>query len=232
MRVRRAVAARRRRGTLSDNEPAPLRWPYDGAVLVKWIRCTVTDLRGFEQGQRRWAGLLGEPGFRGQGGGWSRGRPGVAHIFSFWESRPFYDSFMARSHDRLAAAQSGTQRNLRAKIFDHRFDVKTGFEPHFADADVVRVAHCRVHADRAEHFALMQEKVWNPAMAGSPGMLRGLFGQAPGNEFVVLSMWQSVAERGKYRPERIERLSLRARTDADVMALAGDVVRLEPSWTV
>lgn len=176
--------------------------------------------------------MLGEPGFRGQGGGWSRGRQGVAHIFTFWESRPFYDSFMARSYDRLASAQSGTRKNVQVKLFDHRFDVKTGFEPRFADADVVRVAHCRVHADRAEHFALMQEKVWNPAMAGSPGMLRGLFGQAPGDEFLVLSMWQSAAERGKYRPERVERLSLRAQIDADVMALAGDVVQLEPSWTV
>lgn len=147
--------------------------PYDGAVLVKWIRCTVVDRRGFERGQRKWAGLLGEPGFRGQGGGWSRQRADVAHVFGFWESRAFYDSFMARSHDRLAAAQSGTYKNIQVKLFDHRFDVKTGFEPRFTDADVVRVAHCTVHADRAEHYTLMQQKVWNPAMAGSPGMVRG-----------------------------------------------------------
>uniref|UniRef100_UPI002810C7F6 DUF4937 domain-containing protein n=1 Tax=Streptomyces alfalfae TaxID=1642299 RepID=UPI002810C7F6 len=164
--------------------------------------------------------------------GWSRGRPGVAHVFAFWESRAFYDSFMARSHDRLAAAQGGTYTGVRAKLFDHRFDVKTGFEPRFTDADVVRVAHCRVHEERVEHFALMQQKIWNPAMAGSPGMLRGLFGAAPGHEFLVLSMWQSAAERGKYRVERVERLSLRAQTEADVAALAGDVVDLEPSWTV
>ncbi|RWZ72401.1 DUF4937 domain-containing protein, partial [Streptomyces albidoflavus] len=24
--------------------------PYDGAVLVKWTRCTVKDRRGFERG--------------------------------------------------------------------------------------------------------------------------------------------------------------------------------------
>lgn len=208
------------------------RWPYDGAVLVKWIRCTVIDRRGFERGQRKWAGLLGEPGFRGQGGGWSRGRPGVVHVFSFWESRAFYDSFMARSHDRLAAAQSGTYKNPRVGLFDYRFDIKTGFEPRFTDADVVRVAHCKVHEGRVEHFSLMQEKIWNPAMAGSPGMLRGVFGEAPGNEFLVLSMWQSAAEHGKYRAERVERLSLRAQTDADVAELAGAVVQLEPSWTV
>ncbi|MYV54044.1 YdbC family protein [Streptomyces sp. SID3212] len=201
-------------------------------MLVKWTRCTVIDRRGYERGQRKWAGLLGEPGFRGQGGGWSRVRPGVAHVFSFWESRPFYDSFMARSHDRLAAAQSGTYRENQVKLFDHRFDVKTGFEPRFTDADVVRVAHCKVHEDRVEHYALMQEKVWNPAMAGSPGMLRGLFGEAPGNEFIVLSMWHSAAEHGKYRAERVERLTLRAQTAADVAALAGDIIALEPSWTV
>ncbi|MFE7134853.1 YdbC family protein [Streptomyces sp. NPDC057638] len=201
-------------------------------MLVKWIRCTVVDRRGFERGQRRWAGLLGEPGFRGQGGGWSKARPQVAHVFSFWESRAFYDSFMARSHDRLASGQSGTYRDPQVKLFDYRFDVKTGFEPRFTGVDVVRVAHSTVREDRVEHYALMQEKVWNPAMAGSPGMVRGVFGEAPGHEFLVLSMWRSEAEHGKYRRERVERLLLRAQTEADVAALSGDVVQLEPSWTV
>jgi len=201
-------------------------------VLVKWIRCTVVDRRGFERGQRKWAGLLDEPGFRGQGGGWSRGQPDVAHVFAFWENRVFYDSFMASGHDRLAAGQSGLCKDMRVKLFEYRFDVKTGFEPHFTDADVVRVAHSRVYEDRVDHFALMQQRVWNPAMAGSPGMLRGVFGEAPGHEFLVLSMWQSSAERGKYRPESIARLSARAETERDVETLTGDVVQLEPSWTV
>jgi hypothetical protein len=156
----------------------------------------------------------------------------VAHIFAFWESRAFYDSFMARSHDRLASAQAGTFKDAQVKLFDYRFDVKTGFEPRFTDADLLRVALCRIHEERAEHFVLMQEKVWNPAMAGSPGMVRGLFGEAPGNEFLVLSMWRSAAEHGKYRTERVERLALRAQTEADVAALTGDVVDMESSWTV
>lgn len=156
----------------------------------------------------------------------------MAHVFGFWESRAFYDSFMARSHDRLAAAQSGTFKNIQVKLFDHRFDVKTGFEPRFTDADVVRVAHCTVRADRAEHYTLMQQKVWNPAMAGSPGMVRGLFGDAPGDEFLVLSMWRSAAEHGKYQVDRVERLSVRAQTDVDIAAVTGDIVELESTWTV
>ncbi|MFG3526509.1 YdbC family protein [Streptomyces sp. NPDC047917] len=201
-------------------------------MLVKWIRCTVVDRRGFERGQRKWAELPDTPGFKGQGGGWSREHPDVAHIFAFWENRVFYDSFMARSHDELAAAQYGTYSGIQVKLFDYRFDVKTGFEPRFTDADVVRVAHSKVREDRVEHFALMQERVWNPAMAGSPGMLRGVFGESPGHEFLVLSMWQSSAERGKYRAGSIERLSQRTQIDHDVAELTGDVVQLEPSWTV
>lgn len=197
------------------------------------MRCTVVDRRGFERGQRKWAGLLGEPGFRAQGGGWSRSRPGVVHLFGFWESRAFYDSFMARSHDRLAAAQNGTHRDTQVRLFEYRFDVKVGFEPRFTDADLLRVAHCRVRRERIEHYTLMQEKVWNPAMAGSPGMLRGVFAQAQSeDEFLVLSMWDSAAEHGKYRTERIERLALRAQLGADVTAVDGDVIDLEPAWTV
>lgn len=210
-----------------------LGWPYDGAVLVKWMRCTVVDRPGFVRAQRKWAGLLGEPGFRGQGGGWSRSREGVVHLFGFWESRAFYDSFMARSHDRLHAAQVGTYKEMQVRLFEYRFDVKTGFRPVFTDADLLRVAHCRVRPDRIEHYTLMQEKVWNPAMAGSPGMLRGVFAQAnTEDEFLVLSMWDSTAEYGKYRVERVERLALRAQTGADVTHVAGDVIDLEPSWTV
>ncbi|MGK5448363.1 YdbC family protein [Streptomyces radiopugnans] len=202
-------------------------------MLVKWMRCTVVDRRGFERGQRKWAGLLGEPGFRAQGGGWSRSRPGVAHLFGFWESRAFYDSFMARSHDRLAASQNGTHKDAQVRLFEYRFDVKVGFRPQFTDADLLRVAHCRVRRERIEHYTLMQEKVWNPAMAGSPGMLRGVFAQAQAeDEFLVLSMWDSAAEHGKYRTERIERLALRAQLGADVTAVGGDVIDLEPSWTV
>ncbi|MGK5697836.1 DUF4937 domain-containing protein, partial [Streptomyces sp. URMC 128] len=43
----------------AESDRRHAQWPYHGAVLVKWIRCTVVDRRGFERGQRKWAGLLG-----------------------------------------------------------------------------------------------------------------------------------------------------------------------------
>jgi hypothetical protein len=156
----------------------------------------------------------------------------VAHLFAFWDGRQSYDAFMAGPHDGIAAAQDGTFEMLALRLFAHRLDVKVGFEPRFADADLLRVALCKVRPERVDHFALMQERVWNPAMAGSPGMLRGVFGQGAGGDFVVLSMWDSATEHGKYREGAVSRLSERAELDDDVLSVAGDMVDVVPAWTV
>ncbi|MFC4035083.1 YdbC family protein [Streptomyces polygonati] len=201
-------------------------------MLVKWVRCGVVDRPGFERGQRRWLALKEQPGFRGQGGGWSRAQPGVAHLFAFWDDRRSYDVFMAGPHDGIAAGQEGTSEMLAVNLFEHRLDVKVGFEPRFTDTDLLRVALCKVRPERVDHFTLMQQRVWNPAMAGSPGMLRGVFGQGAGNDFVVLSMWNSATEHGKYREGAVSRLSERAELDDDVVSVAGDVVDVVQAWTV
>ncbi|WP_225847390.1 YdbC family protein [Streptomyces sp. HPF1205] len=201
-------------------------------MLVKWIRCGVLDRARFDQGQRGWAALRSQPGFRGQGGGWSRAQPGVAHLFAFWDERGSYDAFMAGPHDGIAAAQEGTFEMLAVRLFEHRLDVKVGFEPRFDDVDLLRVALCKVRPDRIDHFTSMQERVWNPAMAGSPGMLRGVFGQGTGSDFLVLSMWDSATEHGKYREGSVARLSDRAELDSDVLSVAGDVVDVMQAWTV
>lgn len=201
-------------------------------MLVKWIRCGVLDRARFDQGQSGWTALRDQPGFRGQGGGWSRAQPGVAHLFAFWDERGAYNAFMAGPHDGLAAAQGGTFEMLAVRLFEHRLDVKVGFEPRFDDADLLRVALCKVRPDRVDHFTSMQERVWNPAMAGSPGMLRGVFGQGTGSDFLVLSMWNSATEHGKYREGAVARLSDRAELDSDVLSVAGDVVDVVQAWTV
>ena len=201
-------------------------------MLVKWVRCGVLDRPGFERGQHRWEAAREQPGFRGQGGGWSRSQPGVAHIFAFWEDQSAYDAFMAGPHDSLAAAQEGTYELLAGRLFQHRLDVRIGFEPSFAGADLLRVALCRVRPDRADHFTQMQQQVWNPAMAGSPGMLRGAVAQDGDGDFLVLSLWDSATERGKYREGAVSRLSERAGLDGDVLSVAGDVADVVQAWTV
>lgn len=201
-------------------------------MLVKWIRCGVVDRAGFERGQRKWAGLRGQPGFQGQGGGWSRAQPGVAHVFAFWDNRAAYDAFMDGRHDQLAGAQADSYEDLGVLLFEHRLDVRVGFEARFDDVDLLRVAHSRVRPDRGEHFTEMQKKVWNPAMAGSPGLLRGVFAEGPESDFLVLSLWISANERGKYRPAAMARLAERTELETDVISVAGDVVDIVQAWSV
>jgi hypothetical protein len=165
-------------------------------------------------------------------GGWSRAQPGVAHLFTFWDGPPAYHAFMAGPYEALAAAQAGSFEMLADRTFTRRLDVKVGFEPRFTDVDLLRVALCKVRPDRVAHFVQMQERVWNPAMAGSPGMLRGVFAEGPESDFLVLSAWNSATEHGKYREGAVVRLSERADLDADVLSVAGDVVDVEPAWTV
>lgn len=156
----------------------------------------------------------------------------MAHLFTFWDAQRSHDAFMAGPHDGIAAGQQGTFEMLAVNLFEHRLDVKVGFEPRFGDTDLLRVALCKVRPERVEHFTLMQQRVWNPAMAGSPGMLRGIFGQGAGNDFVVLSMWNTATEHGKYREGAVSRLSERAELDVDVLSVTGDVVDVVQAWTV
>lgn len=139
---------------------------------------------------------------------------------------------MAGHRDRLAASQAGSFESLGTLLFEHRLDVRVGFRAVFSDADILRVAHSRVRPDRSEHFTLMQQKVWNPAMAGSPGLLRGMFAEGTDSDFLVLSLWDSRGERGKYRPSSVSRLEERVELEADVIAVAGDVVDVVQAWTV
>jgi hypothetical protein len=139
---------------------------------------------------------------------------------------------MSGPYEGIAAGQRDSYELLAARVFEHRLDVKVGFEPRFTDTDLIRVALCKVRPGHVDHFTQMQERVWNPAMAGSPGMLRGSFGQGEEDDFLVLSMWNTATERGKYRDGAVERLSDRAGLDADVLSVTGDVVDVVQAWTV
>jgi hypothetical protein len=184
--------------------------------------CRVADRAAFDRGQRAWAGLRGVPGFLGQGGGWGRREPGLAHVFGCWADRRSYEEFMAAEHDRMAPAQAGTYNEITVDVFERRCDVGGPFPAGFADASVVRLAHCRVHP----------AEVWNRAMIGAPGMLCGVLAKRDESEFLVLTLWRSAAGHERLLGERF--LALRQRSGAahDLDRFTADVIKLEPAWTV
>lgn len=205
---------------------------YGVSVLVKWITCGATDRAAFGLGQQAWAELHGVPGFLGQGGGWSRNAVGVAQIFGFWSDVSSYQAFMDRAHDRVATAQVGTFDELRVRVFGRRLDIGHGFPVDFSAASLLRLAHCHVRERRQAHFVRAQTEVWNPGMAASPGMCGGVFAQSGEAEFLVLSAWRTTGDHQRYLDERFGQLRERAGLTVDLDAVTGDLVDIEPSWTV
>lgn len=87
-------------------------------VLIKWVRCVVTDRAAFDRGQRGWGALATVPGFLGQWGGWSTREPAVAHVIARWRSAEDHAAFLAGPHDSLAAAQHGTYTDIEVRFLD------------------------------------------------------------------------------------------------------------------
>ncbi|MBB2948798.1 hypothetical protein FB565_008584 [Actinoplanes lutulentus] len=198
-------------------------------MLVKWITCWASDRAAFDQGQQAWAELQGVPGFRGQAGGWGTG---TAQIFGFWSDPDRYRAFMERDHDRIAATQSGTFDQVRARVFDHRLDIGGGFPADLTAVALVRLAHCQVRPGRQDHFVRTQIEVWNPGMTAVSGMCGGVVAQSGDTEFLVLSAWRTPANHQHYLDEHFGALRDRAALTTDLAGITGDVITLEPAWTV
>jgi hypothetical protein len=205
---------------------------YRDLVLIKWIRCGVTDRAAFGSGQRTWAGLRGQPGFLGQGGGWSRREPGVAHVFGCWADQPSYERFMAETHDGIASAQAGTYDAIEVRLFEHLMEIGERFPADFADVSLARLAYCHVRANRQAHFMGAQAEVWNPGMTRSPGMRGGMFAQRGEAEFLVLSLWRSGTDHERYLGEYFPNLRERSGAADDLDSITGDLVDLESAWAV
>jgi heme-degrading monooxygenase HmoA len=201
-------------------------------TLIKWITCEAPDSAAFGRAQLAWAQLHGVPGFLGQAGGWSRNTPGLAQIFGFWSDTAHYQAFMDREHVRIAAAQAGTFDHLRIRVLDRRFGIGPGLPAGLSGASLLRLAHCRVREGRGDHFVRVQAEVWNPGMAAAPGMCGGVFAQCGEAEFLVLSAWRTTEDHQRYRDERFGRLRRRAEPAADLDSLTGDLIDVEPGWTV
>src|SRR6201996_2339765 len=201
-------------------------------VLIKWIKCGVTDREAFGAAQQNWARVGNQPGFLGQGGGWSRRDPEVAHVFACWADQASHDRFMTESHDTIAGDQTGTYGRIEVRLFRRLMDIGECSETGSAGASLMRLAYCRVQADRQEHFVAAQAEVWNPGMTHAPGMCGGVFGQSGEADFLVLSLWRSATDHQRYLSSDFPDLRRRSGAADDLDATFGDLVALEPSWAV
>ncbi|MFG1621936.1 DUF4937 domain-containing protein [Kribbella sp. NPDC049227] len=200
-------------------------------MLLKWIRCAVSDRGLFDQGQQDWAGLQGIPGFLGQRGGWDTNASSTAHIFGLWAEPGSYQAFMRGPHDQLAKRQVGTYTDIDVRVYETLQII--GHPPgDVAGGEMLRVARCEVYPPRVSHFTDVQASVWNPGMIRAPGFQGGLLARRDANEFLVVTQWESAVAHNEYRREHFPRLHERAEPTRDLQFMIGHEITLETAWYV
>lgn len=200
-------------------------------VLLKWIRCSVTDPMGFDRGQREWTKATGIAGLIDQRGGWDTRFDGTAHVFAFWTDMDSHCHFLAGAHDKLAAAQAGTYTDVDVRLSACRQEI--GYRPAQPyGPEVLRIAHCQVRPDRAPHFVEAQTTVWNPGMAQTPGFHGGVFAQRDEDDFLVLTQWESSDAHANYQRTVFPHLRERAHPELDLRSIRGYEVALDAAWNL
>ena len=69
-------------------------------------------------------------------------------------------------------------------------------------------------------------------MAAAGGMRGGVFARRGRSEFMVLSLWNSAADHEEYVTDRFAELRRRSGATGDLDGITGDLVDLDPAWTV
>ncbi|WP_051254560.1 YdbC family protein [Halobacillus kuroshimensis] len=208
-------------------------------MLIKLMKCKVSPEKkeAFSEAQASWSLLREIPGFLGQAGGWSKKHPDRAFIIAFWEDRHFYDAFMKDSHDEVLhqSGQERTYERLDVQLYESLYNI-TGTSP--ADvlekAAFLRLAFTQVKKDKLDSFLTIQENVWNPGMAASPGMTGGFFAGHTESKscYLILSSWAEEVYHRQYQSDVFPKLLTNAKPGNLVVTLTGDGCVLEENWRV
>jgi heme-degrading monooxygenase HmoA len=207
-------------------------------MIGKWIACrTAPETReAFAAGQLAWNVVAGQPGFRGQCGGFAGDD---AFVLALWETDPAYRAFMDDVHDGIAAAsgQANTYSSIEVDLLDRVLDMpgrEVGVPTALPDASFLRVADCVVRNGRRGRFLDVQRSVWRPGMQGARGMLAGAVWSVRGrtDRLLVTTLWEDEAAHDVYRRDVLPDLRRRARPDDDLLDFVGHALPLVPGWTV
>jgi heme-degrading monooxygenase HmoA len=207
-------------------------------MLIKRIVCDIPaeSRSGFDSAQRSWRTIAAVPGLVSQFGGFTANK---AHILSLWRDHDSYRAFMESAHDDVTSqnAQHRFYTAIKVDLLGEEFGMPgsscSSIVEALPDARLLRIANCDVKPLRDEHFVQMQREIWHPAMRAS-GMLAGTFAHARSepNQYLVASLWQSAATHDAYVHGALPTLRREAKPEIDLDSLSGELIELEPAWTV
>lgn len=210
-------------------------------MIIKRIICKVkeSEKETFYEHQKQWKPLSKVKGFLGQIGGWNNKQPLTACIYSFWKSEKEYQEFMEKVHDQIFvnSGQANTYKSINVSLFEEKLSIP-GFEDNIIavirKSNYIRIALSQVKEHKLKRFVEIQDKVWNPGMGKSKGMLGGTFAtnQKQHNTFLVLTGWRSESDHQNYMKENFPELLKKAKPKDDVLELTGEQFKVEEAWRV
>ena len=108
--------------------------------------------------QEKWRDIQHLDGFHGQFGGWHKGE---ACVFTLWEDRSAYQSFMNGAHDTiyLNSNQEDTFLSCEIELFQTLYDIaEVPLKDVVTEGSFVRVAVCDVKDEKEKHFYINKKQ--------------------------------------------------------------------------
>ncbi|MCU5689022.1 YdbC family protein [Bacillus anthracis] len=205
-------------------------------MLLKTIYCKVEEEKKelFSMAQEKWRDIQHLDGFYGQFGGWNENE---ACVFTLWEDRSAYESFMNGAHDTiyLNSNQEGTFLSCEIELFQTLYDIaEVSLKDVVTEGSFVRVAICDVKVEKEKYFLHKQETIWNKGMENIKGMLGGVVGKSLKNEnrYIVLTYWKDEKAHQHYVEEISPELYKLANIHEDIENIRGKQAVCKEEWLV
>jgi len=205
-------------------------------MLLKTIYCKVEEEKKelFSNAQGKWRDIRHQDGFHGQFGGWYEDE---ACVFTLWEDRSAYQSFMNGAHDiiYLNSNQEDTFLSCEIELFQTLYDITDmPMKDVVTDGSFVRVAICDVMAGMEKQFLHKQETIWNKGMETAKGMLGGVVGKSlkTENRYIVLTYWKDEMAHQNYVEEIFPELYKLANIHEDLKDIRGKQAVCKEEWLV
>ncbi|WP_439019650.1 DUF4937 domain-containing protein [Bacillus thuringiensis] len=205
-------------------------------MLLKTIYCKVEEEKKelFSKAQEQWRDIQYLDGFHGQFGGWNENE---ACVFTLWNDRGAYQSFMNGAHDTiyLNSNQEDTFFSCEIELFQTLYDITdTHLKDVVTEGSSVRVAICDVKVGKEKHFLHKQETIWNKGMEKAKGMLGGVVAKSLKNEnrYIVLTYWKDEIIHERYVKEIFPGLYQLANVNEYVESINGKQIIRKEEWSV
>lgn len=205
-------------------------------MLLKTIFCKVEEEKRemFSDAQEKWRDLQHLDGFHGQFGGWNEDE---ACVYTLWEDRGAYQSFMNGAHDiiYLNSNQKDTFLSCKIELFQTLYDITdTPLKDVIKQGSFVRVAICDVKQQKENQFLHKQETIWDKEMEKIKGMLGGVVGKSlkHENRYIVLTYWKDEIAHERYMKEIFPGLYQLANINEYVESINGKKIIRKEEWSV